>query len=101
MDPITEAVVAALGKLAEPAVRDTYDALKALIIRKFGPEADVTKAVATLEARPESAARQEFLAEELARGWKSNLRRPCTRSFIGDIRLRKIDQRANSIGVWE
>jgi hypothetical protein len=66
MDPITEAVVAALGKLAEPVVRDSYDALKALIIRKFGADADVTKAVATLEARPESSGRQEVFAEELA-----------------------------------
>jgi hypothetical protein len=66
MDPITDAVVAALGKLAEPAVKDAYEALKAAIIRRFGVQADVTKAVATLEARPESAARQGVLAEELA-----------------------------------
>jgi hypothetical protein len=66
MDPITGAVVAALGKLAEPAVKDAYEALKALIVRKFGKHAEVTKAVETLEAKPDSAGRRETLAEEMA-----------------------------------
>jgi hypothetical protein len=65
MDPITDAVVAALGKLAEPVVKDAYEALKTLIIRRFGAHSELTKAVATLEARPDSKARQEVLAEEM------------------------------------
>ena len=34
MEPITTALVAALGKLAEPAVKDAYEGLKALIMKK-------------------------------------------------------------------
>jgi hypothetical protein len=30
MDPITTAIVAALAKLAEPAIKDAYDGLKAI-----------------------------------------------------------------------
>jgi len=66
MDPITGAIVAALGTLAEPAVKDAYAALKAVIVRKFGREAEVTKAVETLEAKPESAGRRTALEEEIA-----------------------------------
>jgi hypothetical protein len=66
MDPITSAIVAALGKLAEPAVKDAYSALKNAIVRKFGSTAAAAKAVAALEEKPESAGRREVLAEEIA-----------------------------------
>jgi hypothetical protein len=66
MDPITCAIVAALSKLAEPAVKDTYSALKNAIGRKFGVQAAAAKAVAALEEKPESAGRREVLAEEIA-----------------------------------
>lgn len=66
MDPITAAIVAALGTLAEPAVKDAYAALKAVIARKFGAQAEVTRAVETLEARPDSAGRRAALEEEIA-----------------------------------
>jgi hypothetical protein len=66
MDPITGAIVAALGTLAEPAVKDAYAGLKALIVRKFGREAEVTKAVETLEAKPDSPGRRAALEEEIA-----------------------------------
>ena len=56
MDPITTAVLAALGQLAEPAVKDAYEAFKSLLVRKFGKPSDVVKAVETLEAKPDSAA---------------------------------------------
>ena len=72
MDPITGAIVAALGNLAEPAVKDAYAALKALITRKFGRNAEVTKAVETLEAKPDSAGRREMLAEEVAASRAAN-----------------------------
>jgi hypothetical protein len=65
MDPITTAMLAALGKLAEPAVKDGYEALKALLIRKFGKPSEVVKAVETLEGKPDSAGRQATLAEEI------------------------------------
>src|SRR5712691_667842 len=66
MDPITTAVLAALGQLAEPAVKDAYEAFKSLLVRKFGKPSDVVKAVDTLEAKPDSAGRRETLTEEIA-----------------------------------
>jgi hypothetical protein len=65
VDPITGAVTGALGKLAEPAVKDAYEALKALIVRRFGAAGAVAKAVETLEAQPHSATGQAVLAEEI------------------------------------
>jgi hypothetical protein len=66
MDPITGAIVAALTALAEPAVKDAYAGLKAVIVRRFGRGAEVTKAVKTLEAKPDSPGRRAALAEEIA-----------------------------------
>ncbi|HTY79574.1 MAG TPA: hypothetical protein VMI34_17240 [Candidatus Bathyarchaeia archaeon] len=66
MDPITTAVLEALGKLAEPAVKDLYEGLKAYLARKFGKPSDVVKAVETLEAKPDSAGRRATLEEEIA-----------------------------------
>jgi hypothetical protein len=66
MDPITTAVLEALGKLAEPAVKDAYEAVKAYLVRKFGKPSEVVKAVETLEAKPDSMGRQATLAEEIA-----------------------------------
>jgi hypothetical protein len=66
MDQITTAVLAALGQLAEPAVKDAYEAVKALLVRKFGKPSDVVKAVEALEAKPDSAGRQATLTEEIA-----------------------------------
>ena len=44
MDPITTAILAALAKLAEPAIKDSYDGLKAIIKRKFGANGTCTGA---------------------------------------------------------
>lgn len=66
MEPITTALVAALGKLAEPAVRDAYDGFKALLRRKFGAQHPVLEAVDNLEQKPESAGRRETLHEEVS-----------------------------------
>jgi hypothetical protein len=66
MEPITAAIVAAVAKLSEPAIKDAYEGFKSLIIRKFGREAKVTKAIADVEAKPESPGRQTVLQEELA-----------------------------------
>ena len=59
-------MLAALGQLAEPAVKDAYEAVKALIVRKFGKASDVVKAVEAVEAKPDSAGRQTTLTEEMA-----------------------------------
>lgn len=66
MEPITTALVAALGKLAEPAVKDAYEALKGLIAKKLGARHPVVDAVVNLEKKPESTGRRETLQEELA-----------------------------------
>ena len=66
MDQITTAVLAALGQLAEPAVKDAYEAVKALLVRKFGKPSDVVKAVEALEAKADSAGRRATLTEEMA-----------------------------------
>ena len=66
MDPITTALLAALAKLGEPAVRDAYEGLKAAIVRKFGSKPALAEAIAGAEAKPESAGRREVLREELS-----------------------------------
>ena len=66
MEPITTALVAALGKLAEPAVKDAYAGLKALLVKKLGANHPVIEAVGSLERKPESDGRRGTLGEELA-----------------------------------
>jgi hypothetical protein len=66
MEPITTALVAALGKLAEPAVKDAYEALKLLIAKKLGAKHPVIEAVGSLEQKPDSRGRRETLGEEVA-----------------------------------
>jgi hypothetical protein len=72
MDPITIVVtavaagaVAATKDVAAQVVKDGYSALKALIVRKFGPKGDVAGAVEMVEKKPDSEARQAVLREEL------------------------------------
>lgn len=73
MDPLTLIVTAlatgaavALKSVAEQAVKDAYAGLKQLILDQYGDKGDVTTAVASVEAKPESEARQALLKEELA-----------------------------------
>jgi hypothetical protein len=65
MEPITTALLAALGKLAEPAVKDGYEALKNLIVKKLGARHAVVDAVESVEKKPESSGRRQTLTEEL------------------------------------
>lgn len=72
MDPSTLIVsavvagaVAAGQEVTAQAVKDSYAALKALLARKFGRHPDLVDAVSKVDARPDSAARQEMLKEEL------------------------------------
>ena len=65
MDPITTAILAALTKLAEPAIKDAYEALTALIKKKFGAHHEVSQAVESLEKKPDSVGRRETLKEEI------------------------------------
>ena len=73
MDTITAAILAAVAvgafrgasTVTEQALVNTYSFLRELIIRKFGTESDLAKAVEGLEAKPNSAARKELVAEEI------------------------------------
>jgi hypothetical protein len=68
MDEITTALIAALGKLAEPPVKDAYKALKTLLADKFGRNhPKLPTAITDLEDDPVSKGRQLTLSEEVAR----------------------------------
>jgi hypothetical protein len=62
MEPITATLVAALAKLAEPAVRDAYEGVKTIIARKFS---GVHEAVEKVEQDTKSQGRQIVLGEEI------------------------------------
>jgi hypothetical protein len=65
MEPITTALISALAKVAEPAVKDGYEGLKALIAKKLGSRHAVVDALVNLEKKPDSAGRRESLNEEI------------------------------------
>jgi disulfide oxidoreductase YuzD len=75
MDPVTTSIAAALALGAasgitdatKKAVSDGYESVKALVKRKFGHEKDVIEAIDKLQNNPQSKARQEILAEEIAK----------------------------------
>ncbi len=66
MDPITLGILAALGKMGEQVVADGYQALKAVLVKKFGSDSDLVTAANKLEQQPDSEARKALLAEEVA-----------------------------------
>lgn len=49
----------------EQAVKDTYAALKSLVLGKFGSKGDTAKALESVEAKPDSEARKAVLKEAL------------------------------------
>jgi len=63
---LSAGVAAGSSDVAKKAVADAYDALKSLLRRRFGEGHDVPKSVDQLEAKPDSPARKQLLAEELA-----------------------------------
>lgn len=65
MDLIISAILSGLGKLGESIIKDSYEALKAMIKRKFGKDGKLTDAVEKLEENPTSAGRKLTLKEEL------------------------------------
>lgn len=69
-DPITTAVVAALPALAsdvvKSAVKDAYDALRAVIRRRWGEASPVARAVEALESDPSSREHASALQEKIA-----------------------------------
>lgn len=73
MDPVTTAIVAALGIIAGGAgqavggnlATDAYERLKATLKRRFGGDSEVVKSVENLEAKPDSSGRKQTLQEEV------------------------------------
>src|SRR6516225_278335 len=70
MDPITTTILAALGmmgsELIKSGVKDAYDNLKAVIRRKWGETAPISKAITAIEEDPESKAQAAVLEEKVA-----------------------------------
>ena len=64
MEPITSAIILALAKLSEKAIGDGYQALKALLKRKFGESSDIVVAAEKLEQAPDSEAWKAVLDEQ-------------------------------------
>jgi hypothetical protein len=70
MDPITTAILAVLPALAsdvvKSGVKDAYEGLKAVIRRKWGEAAPISKAIAAVEEDPTSKAQAAVLEEKVA-----------------------------------
>jgi hypothetical protein len=70
MDPITTAILAALPALAsdliKSSVKDAYQGLKSVLLRKWGATSPVVKSVDDLEANPKSKGQATVLAENVA-----------------------------------
>src|SRR5947209_20633025 len=70
MDPITTAILAALPALSSDVVRsgvkDAYEGLKAVIRRKRGDTAPISKAISAIEEDPGSKAQAAVLEEKVA-----------------------------------
>jgi hypothetical protein len=69
MDPITAAILAALPALAsdmvKSGVKDAYESLKAVIRRKWGDTAPLSKAISAIEEDPNSKAQVAVLEEKV------------------------------------
>lgn len=78
MDPLTASILAAATAgvtagvaggatvVAQSAIVDAYNALKAKLADKFGRDGDLVQAVESLEKQPQSEGRQAVVREELA-----------------------------------
>lgn len=69
MDPITAAIMAVLPALAadtvKSTVKDAYDSLKAVIRRRWGEAAPISKAITAIEQDPNSKAQAAVLEEKV------------------------------------
>jgi hypothetical protein len=69
MDPITAAILAVAPAVAadtvKSAVKDAYEGLKAVIRRKWGNAAPISKAISAVEEDPKSKAQAAVLEEKI------------------------------------
>ena len=74
MDPITTAIVATLASgfggdataVEKKAKVEAYEALIAILEKKFGIQSEIVNAIEGLEAKPNSTGRKGVLKEEVA-----------------------------------
>src|SRR5580700_1024967 len=71
MEPISAAIIAAVQALAssdevKSGVKDAYEGLKAVIRRKWGEAAPISKAITAIEEDPSSKAQAAVLEEKVA-----------------------------------
>lgn len=66
MDPVTLAIITALGNLSQEVIKDSYMAFKAALQKKYGVKSELLESVNKLEQKPDSKARQSVLQEEVA-----------------------------------
>jgi hypothetical protein len=70
MDPITTAILAVLrmigSEVVKSGVKDAYEGLKAVIRRKWGEAAPISKAISALEEDANSKAQAVVLEEKVA-----------------------------------
>jgi hypothetical protein len=70
MDPLTTAVLAVLRIIGSEAVKsgvkDAYEGLKAVIRRKWGDTAPISKAISAIEEDPTSKAQAAVLKEKVS-----------------------------------
>jgi len=70
MDPITTTILAVLGAIGSEVVKsgakDAYESLKAVIRRKWGEAAPISKAISAIEEDPSSKAQAAVLEETVA-----------------------------------
>jgi hypothetical protein len=69
MDPVTAAILAVLpalaGDMVKSGVKDAYEGLKAVIRRKWGESAPISKAITAIEEDPSSKAQAAVLEEKV------------------------------------
>ncbi len=65
MDPITQAIVAGIAGVGKDAIKDSYNALKGALKKKFSETSDLAEAVDKLEKNPDSEGRKATLQEEI------------------------------------
>jgi hypothetical protein len=65
MAPITTAIVAAAAGVSSSAIKDSYEALKSAIKKKFGEKSDLIDAIDKLEKNPDREDRQATVKAEV------------------------------------
>jgi len=66
VDPVSLAIITALGNLSQEVIKDSYVAFKAAIQKKYGVKSELLESVEKLEEKPDSKARQSVVQEEIA-----------------------------------